>query len=1018
METLAALSLAGTVCQFVDFAGKVIRDGKQISISGSSLSVRHLSLVTNDLEKLLSSLKQQFASCSDPNVALSKEDQALLNLAEGCNEVAQALLDGLQKYPNAEAEEKKAEAERQKSKGKTADSGRGPDGEQGKRGLGLRSIRAALGLVWGSKKLGELQDRLNLYREEISLRLLVFLNANQRVQLLALNQLKEGNQEIVEVLLMQCNTLRLKLDQNHVRYSELANTTRQEAEQRHAETIAAILTDREGHSTTIAPKEFSEDGLFKNSVRKNQSFAARTFRGQQADGSFISGNYTDASSIDLTQLTTHILHALEFREMKERQAKVAKAYDDTLKWVYGDPGSTKRPWDSLSKWMESGSGIYWINGKAGSGKSTLMKFINAHQTTLTSLRQWAGNDRLFVGSFFFWYAGTSLQKSQVGLLRSLLFYILQKEKELVPVLFPNVIRALQSKQQALPLELTEVELQSAFFGLVQTDLLLAKVCFIIDGLDEYDGDHDELANTFSQVTQSSKVKILLSSRPIPSCVYAFAKCPSLRLQDLTSKDIRHLAVRELSQHPLMKRLEAAQPGATTELVETIASKSSGVFLWVSVVVKLLIQGLRDYDTVADLRRKLVDLPEELEHLYHHMLRSMSKVNRAQGSRFLQLVLESSKVQGHFPMTPLQLSFAEQEDYGKSFGPQPCALSEEEESWRLESTEGRLRSRCCGLVEVQDLPEVLGTGLSEVRFLHRTVVEFLEDQDNWKEITSWTDGRSFDSVEALLYSSIAELRAKLLPREVEDEPTPFRAVARLLTFEMTMDKRGQILCREKFLPQATRILFSQWGENTGRCRRLQLPPREKLLATAAHNCSKAQLQPLLDACDGLASPSNTKVISRARVAAFLLSEYVDEGGVHARVPIARGIAACQGNPNEAISFGYARARWESRYKFAKDAHASSWSLWGFLLHYVRELMASDFARFLDKGLLDTLFDILIALLEEGAERNTTIDWAIRKAGGEFGIPGSLGAKAIKNRKIVHLSDKSLSQGKLQKLYELD
>ncbi|KAF7506903.1 hypothetical protein GJ744_011144 [Endocarpon pusillum] len=110
MEAVAAISLAANICQFVDFSCRVLREGKQISIRGSSLSVQHLSLVADDLKKFLLSLKQQLESCNDPNAGLDSEDQALVDLANGCNEVAQALLDGLQKYPRV-AEEERREAE-------------------------------------------------------------------------------------------------------------------------------------------------------------------------------------------------------------------------------------------------------------------------------------------------------------------------------------------------------------------------------------------------------------------------------------------------------------------------------------------------------------------------------------------------------------------------------------------------------------------------------------------------------------------------------------------------------------------------------------------------------------------------------------------------------------------------------------------------------------------------------------------------------------------------------------------
>jgi hypothetical protein len=808
---------------------------------------------------------------------------------------------------------------------------------------------------------------------------LVVLNANQRVQSQTLDQLKKGNEEIVEVLTVQCNTLRLKLDQEHQQYTELAKTSREEAERRHSETIAAILTSRDGQSTTLAPLDSSNNKrLFKDSVQIGQSFVTRTFHSERDSG--VSGHYTETSSINLKRFTKQILDALEFREMEERQAGVAEAYEHTFEWIYDHTQDTKRPWNNIVEWFKSGTGIYWINGKAGSGKSTLMKYIIGHESTQGSLKKWCKEEELIIGTFYFWYAGTTLQRSQIGLLRSLLHYVLLHKWEMVPILFPNIIRALQSGQQTIPLELTLLELQYAFKSLVHTDLLSGKVCFIIDGLDEYDGDHDDLAHLFARVTQSDRVKILVSSRPIPACVYAFSKCPSLRLQDLTLKDIRYFADNELSQHPLMQELEIETPGATNELVQNIASKASGVFLWVSVVVKLLIRGLRDYDTVVDLHRKIDDLPEELEELYSHMLRSMSKVDRAQGSKFLQIVLKSSKTHLAFPMTPLQLSFAEEEAYNLGFGEPPYELSKRDQNRRLEKIEGRLRSRCCGLVEVQDLDHF---PTPVVGFLHRSVVEFLEDVNNWKEISSWVHSSHFDSTKALLYSSVAEVRAKVLLPEAtrtHDESIAIRAMARLVTYAETMDREGQRHCRDIFLPEATRILFSAWGEdNIRRFSRLSLSPNETLLVTAAHHCTEAQLQPLLSVFDGLASPISIQRVPRSQVMAYLLSECIDQPSVLARVPIVRGIAACRGNPNEPITFQAAQELWNYRYKSAINPAgvAVGWTNWEFFLHYLHSFMTSEMARFVDTEFFSILLDILTALLKEGPFCDAQIVLVVKK-----------------------------------------
>lgn len=47
--------------------------------------------------------------------------------------------------------------------------------------------------------------------------------------------------------------------------------------------------------------------------------------------------------------------------------------------------------DSIAEWLESGSGVYWISGKAGSGKSTLMKhlFWDLEETDRQSLRHFS-----------------------------------------------------------------------------------------------------------------------------------------------------------------------------------------------------------------------------------------------------------------------------------------------------------------------------------------------------------------------------------------------------------------------------------------------------------------------------------------------------------------------------------------------------------------------------------------------------------------------------------------------------
>ena len=137
------------------------------------------------------------------------------------------------------------------------------------------------------------------------------------------------------------------------------------------------------------------------------------------------------------------------------------------------------------------------------------------------------------------------------------------------------------------------------------------------------------------------------------------------------------------------------------------------------------------------------------------------------------------------MTLLQLSFAEDEDYLRSVKSDIQALAPADENWRLEATEGRMRSRCCGLIEVQNAPSVPSDGETGgiIGFLHRTVVEFLRTDVIWKHLTSLTSETGFGIHRALLSSSLSEMKAKPpSSRPTQSYPSAYLSMFRMLTYE--------------------------------------------------------------------------------------------------------------------------------------------------------------------------------------------------------------------------------------------
>ena len=122
-----------------------------------------------------------------------------------------------------------------------------------------------------------------------------------------------------------------------------------------------------------------------------------------------------------------ILSSLQFDEWKRRFNIVDKPYAQTFDWMLKDITSDEVPPTRFKYWLQSQNGIYWIAGKAESGKSTLMKFLVNNREVTRYLQDWAGRDcQVFLLPWFFWSSGSPMQKSQEGLFQSLLFQILRR----------------------------------------------------------------------------------------------------------------------------------------------------------------------------------------------------------------------------------------------------------------------------------------------------------------------------------------------------------------------------------------------------------------------------------------------------------------------------------------------------------------------------------------------------------------------------------------------------------------
>ncbi|KAJ0115727.1 hypothetical protein J7T55_010550 [Diaporthe amygdali] len=245
----------------------------------------------------------------------------------------------------------------------------------------------------------------------------------------------------------------------------------------------------------------------------------------------------------------------------------------------------------LRNWLRNGKGLFHVSGKPGSGKSTLMKYLVQHPTTIRLLEEWAKPERLVLGRFFFWkpdQGENSLEALVRGLLRSMIHF----DASLVHLAFPMCSKS-SFEQLSLQseLQMTKSEVSKAFKNIVNdvNRPKTIKFCFFIDGLDELDEDkdttHSEIVKIFQQWANTSTgfVKICVSSRHFP----VFENMPvhdRIRIQDLTRYDIINFVRNALGSQQTFRSNMTANTKECRELVGAIVERADGVFLWVSLVV--------------------------------------------------------------------------------------------------------------------------------------------------------------------------------------------------------------------------------------------------------------------------------------------------------------------------------------------------------------------------------------------------------------------------------------------------
>ncbi|KAL8797253.1 MAG: hypothetical protein Q9182_007218 [Xanthomendoza sp. 2 TL-2023] len=383
------------------------------------------------------------------------------------------------------------------------------------------------------------------------------------------------------------------------------------------------------------------------------------------------------------------LESLRFDDMRSRMNEVSESHPNTFQWIFRE--DIDHPWDNFAAWLRGGDHVYWINGKAGSGKSTLMKFLADNRQTRDMLAQWSPNKDALIVATYFWLSGSKMQRSLKGFLCSVIHQIILQARHLFDESI-HANRVLLTKRNFN--DWSNNELSHLMVHAI--DLLDRPICMFIDGLDEFDQDDDveKVLSIIDDLSAAGTTKICVSSRPEHYLAQRLCKYCQLRLQDLTAEDMR-VCIRDSLELTRTKcRSSAVTDERVEKIVKIVAQKADGVFLWVYYAMSSLSKGMRYDDDFGDLLNRVEDFPSGMHQLYLQMW------NRLNGDqlRYRDEATVYFSYERFYPLSLFDLLVALDANLQNEYVDKYHVQDPDELVRRCEALQNRILTRCAGLLE--------------------------------------------------------------------------------------------------------------------------------------------------------------------------------------------------------------------------------------------------------------------------------------------------------------------------------
>jgi len=407
--------------------------------------------------------------------------------------------------------------------------------------------------------------------------------------------------------------------------------------------------------------------------------------------------------------------------MGSRVQRVENSLKGTCEWIYDKPGY--KSWLARA-FSDKKHSVLWIKGKAGSGKSTLMKHLLK--------RAKVEKQNAIVVSFFFDARGSLLERTPLGLFRSFLGELFDQAPGLIDHFLPVYRKMIQRGEG----EWRQQELKEWFQQLLKS-LIVDTLYVFVDALDECSPQSkddessarklvhffEDLILSDADVEPKSPLLLCLSSRHYPHItIQRDVLVNEIFMEGQTQHDIRRFIKFRLGHGPVQDdRIEKS-------LLEAIAERSEGVFLWVVLVVAALQTAQDRGRTQKEMTEILYTIPRALNDLYCQTMGNLEEVDRTEAATLLLFLLFA-------PRNNEVLSLR----HALAFARESPPLSVQE--WMklkdyssVASFRKRVRDLSCGLVEITNEhghPGQISQGgsvSSRVQFIHETTRAFFSAND--------------------------------------------------------------------------------------------------------------------------------------------------------------------------------------------------------------------------------------------------------------------------------------------------